>query len=367
MFIERCHDILRPGGRMVTVIDDGILSGNDYDWFRDYIRQKFVVRAVVSLPGDSFQRSQARVKTSLLVLEKAPEGAGSDRQGDVFMYPCRFVGIDDPARRRVLPIDRENRRLANEEITDVVTAYNTFIKGEKSARKFSVPAERITDRMDVKFCLEQPGRNVRLWKRRGLDVVAVSELVDPVKPIDDDIIVTKDSSESVTPLIVTYDGFARRGDELPASDTKYAEFFRVRTGDIVVSNISAHYGAVAVVPDDLDGCVVTKEVMILRAKPPYDPRIIWVLLQSPEIRADLLLSASGANRTRVNWDGMSKILLPRPRLDLAKKIVSEIVKAERQEREAAERRRVILAEVETELLLRTDRALEILQAYKPPK
>ena len=79
------------------------------------------------------------------------------------------------------------------------------------------------------------------------------------------------------------------------------------------------------------------------------------------------MSASGANRTRVNWDGMSKILLPRPRLDLAKKIASEIVKAERQEREAAERRRVILAEVEPELLLRTDRALEILQAYKPPK
>jgi type I restriction enzyme M protein len=130
MFIERYHDILRTGGRLITVIDDGILSGQDYDWFRDFLRQRFVVRAVVSLPGDAFQRSQARVKTSLLLLEKTAVGEAPSRQGDVFMYPCRFVGIDDPARRRVMPIDRENRRLANEEIVHAVACYQAFLKGE---------------------------------------------------------------------------------------------------------------------------------------------------------------------------------------------------------------------------------------------
>ena len=206
--------------------------------------------------------------------------------------------------------------------------------------------------MDVKFCFEHPGRNVSLWKRRGLEVVVLSDVVEPVTPTDEDTIVTKHSTETVTSLIVTYDGFARRGDDLLASDTKYAELFRVHAGDIVVSNISAHYGAVAVVPDDLDGCVVTKEVTILRTKPSYDPRVIWVLLRSPEIRADLLLSAAGANRTRVDWAGMQTIQLPRPTLDTATKIVSEIVEAERLEREAAEKRRAILLEVETELVFR---------------
>ncbi|MGH2639258.1 MAG: HsdM family class I SAM-dependent methyltransferase, partial [Rhabdochlamydiaceae bacterium] len=65
MFFERYHDLLNPSGRIVSVIDDGILSGSDYKWFRDFLRQRFIVRAVISLPGDAFQRSQARVKTSL--------------------------------------------------------------------------------------------------------------------------------------------------------------------------------------------------------------------------------------------------------------------------------------------------------------
>ena len=346
MFVERYHDILRTGGRLVTVIDDGILSGQDYTWFRDFLRERFIVRAVASLPGDAFQRSQARVKTSILVLEKTPVGEAPDRQGDVFMYPCRFVGIDDPARRRVLPIDRENRRLANEEIGHAVSSYKAFLKGDTSAREYAVPAERIADRMDVKHCLEQPGRNVTLWRRQGLKVVTLEELAEPFVLPEEDIIVTQELSETVRPLIVAYDGTARSGDEFLSSDTQYAEFFRVHAGDIVVSNISAHYGAVAVVPASLDGCVVTQEVTILRAKAGYDPRIVWMLLRSPEIRADLLLSAAGANRTRVEWNGIRGIQMPEPSVAVAQSIVSEITEADRLEAEAAKRREAVLASVE---------------------
>ena len=67
MFIERYHDLLKVGGRMITVIDDGTLSGRNYKWFRKFIRERFIIKAVASLPGDAFQRSKARVKTSLLI------------------------------------------------------------------------------------------------------------------------------------------------------------------------------------------------------------------------------------------------------------------------------------------------------------
>ena len=39
LFLERYRDLLKDGGRLVTVIDDGILSGDDYKWFRDYLRK----------------------------------------------------------------------------------------------------------------------------------------------------------------------------------------------------------------------------------------------------------------------------------------------------------------------------------------
>ena len=46
LFAERYRDLLRVGGKLVTVIDDGILSGDDYKWFRDKLREWFLIRAV---------------------------------------------------------------------------------------------------------------------------------------------------------------------------------------------------------------------------------------------------------------------------------------------------------------------------------
>jgi type I restriction enzyme M protein len=57
MFFERYHDVMKAGGRLISIIDDGILSGETYADFRDFLRSRFLIRAVVSLPGDAFQRS----------------------------------------------------------------------------------------------------------------------------------------------------------------------------------------------------------------------------------------------------------------------------------------------------------------------
>ena len=44
----------------MSVIDDGFLNGQRHKWFRDTLRRLYTVKAVVSLPGDAFQRSEAR-------------------------------------------------------------------------------------------------------------------------------------------------------------------------------------------------------------------------------------------------------------------------------------------------------------------
>ena len=107
MFFEMYHHYLKPGGRLISVIDDGFLSGPRYKWFRDTLRKLYAVKAVVSLPGDAFQRSEARVKTSFVVLEKRRESDpySPERHPAVFMYACRYVGVDDPKRSRWMPGD----------------------------------------------------------------------------------------------------------------------------------------------------------------------------------------------------------------------------------------------------------------------
>ena len=136
MFLERYHDLLKPGGALITVIDDSILGGPKYKRVRDFIRTNYIVRAVVSIPGDGFQRSQARVKTSLLCLQK--KKTPSETQPPIFMCYTRKVGIDDPARRRILPIDKENRLAAQLEIEQITTTYQAFLNGDNLASQWIV-------------------------------------------------------------------------------------------------------------------------------------------------------------------------------------------------------------------------------------
>ncbi|HEY3282377.1 MAG TPA: N-6 DNA methylase [Armatimonadota bacterium] len=175
LFLERYCDLLRPGGRFITVIDDSILGGRAYQQVRDFIRSRFVVRAVISLPGDAFQRSKARVKTSLLYLVKRNQP--EERQTPVFMYYCTKVGVDDPARARVLPVDRQNREEALAEIAAVRDLFHSFMTGRPAAEPWTVPPEGILDRMDVKNCLPRPGRLVQGWRADGVAVVSLGDLV----------------------------------------------------------------------------------------------------------------------------------------------------------------------------------------------
>lgn len=370
MFLERYCQMLRPGGRMVTVIDDSILGGSRYTRVRDFIRANYIVRAVVSLPGDAFQRSKARVKTSLIVLQKKhrPE----EEQTPVFMNYCTMVGIDDPARQRTLPIDAINREKAIKEIAAVGKAYEAFLEGDGSASRWTVPADAIADRMDVKSVLTKPGRQLAFWKREGLVVTPLSDMLYVVYPNDSDAedentIITNDSDDLVIHLRVRYDGFAEEGEEIYASDSGYPKLYRVRSGDIAMSHIGASYGAIAVVPDHLDGCVVTTEYTVFRVKDGADARLVWMLARSPECRADLLMLATGISRNRVHGSEALEVQVPHPPAATAKKVVAAIQKAEIMEQQARELRLSAQHDLEGALNLDNAEAQKILAAFKPPK
>lgn len=364
LFLERYRDLLKPGGRLVTVVDDGILSGDDYKWFRNHLREWFLIRAVVSLPGDAFQRANARVKTSYLVAERRADAHPPQKQPPVFMYPCRYVGLDDPKRQRARAGDQELKRLAESEIVNVMTALNQFIEGVNS--NYTVPPERVTDRLDVKNCLVSPGRRVDDWKSAGFDVVDLSELVRP-REYQDDEVIKKDHPEPVRVMVVRYEGIAEAGDEIYPADGSYATLYPVKAGDVVISNIAASHGSIAVVPEELDGSVVSSEYTVLEPLEGRDSIAVQLVLRSPEVRSDILLSASGANRTRTRWSLMKDLKVPYPSAALLATVREHTEAAEEAKRRASEERERARSTLEESLLLRSDNADTILAAFKPPK
>ena len=78
LFIERCLDLLKPGGRLGIVLPEGIFNNPSLAYVREFCEDRAFLRAVVSLPQETFTASGASVKASLLFLQKFTEAEKAD-------------------------------------------------------------------------------------------------------------------------------------------------------------------------------------------------------------------------------------------------------------------------------------------------
>ena len=94
LFIDRCLELLKEGGRMGIVLPDGILSNPTYEYIRQSLRTRAEIIGVVDVPADAF-RPSTNTKTHLLFLRKKSSPRSDYR---LFMSYARTCGHDK--RRR---------------------------------------------------------------------------------------------------------------------------------------------------------------------------------------------------------------------------------------------------------------------------
>ena len=70
VFVERCLELLKPGGRIGIVLPDGNLNNPSLTWLRRWCEGKAKMLAVVSLPEETFRSADATVKASLVFLRR---------------------------------------------------------------------------------------------------------------------------------------------------------------------------------------------------------------------------------------------------------------------------------------------------------
>ncbi|EKB59972.1 N-6 DNA methylase [Bergeyella zoohelcum] len=70
LFIERCLNLLKPGGRMGIVLPEGVLNTTNLQKIRDFVESKAKIILITSIPQDVFIASGATVKSSLLFFKK---------------------------------------------------------------------------------------------------------------------------------------------------------------------------------------------------------------------------------------------------------------------------------------------------------
>lgn len=70
LFIERCLNLLKPGGRMGIVLPEGVLNNTNLQKVRDFVESRAKILLIVSIPQDVFMASGATVKPSLMFFKK---------------------------------------------------------------------------------------------------------------------------------------------------------------------------------------------------------------------------------------------------------------------------------------------------------
>lgn len=301
MLLERYKELVSEDGRILAIIDESILSGESYKSIRQYIRDKFIIEGIISLPGDAFRRAAARVKTSILILRLKKRG---EHQPEVFMTSAVRLGLEAKIAKRIgLSKDDLDEKKAKE-TARIVDEFKKFIAGE--ATTCSVSANRIKDRLDVKYCIGDTGRKKSIWKKQGYPIKKIKSVLTPATNRATEV----QEDEEYQFLRVNYSGEVSDGEVKLGSDCSYNTLYRVESWDILMSNMGVGRGAIGIVPPYHANKFVSSEYTILGANSKEEAVYYSNLLKTKEILGDVLSSTTGMNRGRITWNDIAEVEVP---------------------------------------------------------
>ena len=116
LFLERCINLLKPGGRMGIVLPEGVLNNSALQKIREFIESKAKIINITSIPQDVFIASGATVKPSLLFLKKF-----TAEEEDQYKKLLDSINIDLEAHSKI-------------EIEKLKKQYDEKIKNKKTAK-----------------------------------------------------------------------------------------------------------------------------------------------------------------------------------------------------------------------------------------
>jgi type I restriction enzyme M protein len=125
LFIERCLQLLKPGGRMGIVIPESILGMPTYTHIVQFLRARVRIVGVISMPEELFQ-PHTHAKVAVLFVKNVPPQADND----IFMSVVDWCGHDS----RGNPTIRTNPDGSEELLDDVprvAPAFHSLIKDFK--------------------------------------------------------------------------------------------------------------------------------------------------------------------------------------------------------------------------------------------
>jgi len=139
LFIERCLQLLKDGGRMAIVLPDGNLNNSSLGYVREFIQQKARILAVVSMPVGTFMHAGVNPKTSVLFLQKLNEEKLNKLKKEnypIFMAVVEKIGYDLNSKTPKVMFkkdekgeiikDEKGEPIIDTDIPEIISAFKEF-------------------------------------------------------------------------------------------------------------------------------------------------------------------------------------------------------------------------------------------------
>lgn len=175
LFIERCLQLLREGGRLGIVLPEGIFGNPSYGYIWEYIHSIASVVGIISLPQETFQPS-THTKTNILFLKKTTK-----KPKYVFMAVGNKIGHDKNGRL-IYKIDEHSQlKVLDDDLPDITQRFILFNKGqaiEPSSLGFCVSYKNLSVFIPEYYNPEVQKELKQLEKTGKYFLVSIGELVD---------------------------------------------------------------------------------------------------------------------------------------------------------------------------------------------
>jgi len=144
LFLERCLQLLKNGGRMAIVLPNGDLNNSTLEYVREYVKRNARILAVVSLPVGTFMSAGSNPQPSVLFLQKLSEEEAEDLNNNdypIFMAIAEKIGYD--LKTKTAPIlykkdvvgelirDEKGNPIIDSDIPAIIEAFDKFKKKYK--------------------------------------------------------------------------------------------------------------------------------------------------------------------------------------------------------------------------------------------
>ena len=352
LFMERYCDLLKDGGDLLTVIDDTVLNGVNAKPYRQFLREHFVIRQVVSLPFNTFFRAQANIKTSILHLRKKQPG---EEQGDVFMAITNNVGHDDhkgdTPHRDNLP-EVANLFLEWDEHGRIPDLYRDNGIDEPlgcALQVFVVPADELRERIDAfNYAPDLRLLRERLTKKAESGDIVLKTGADfclvPRISLRDKIALRGSVRDYIEITGVTRDGLVVESQQAVFEDLPTRAQILLQTGDVLFAKNNSSRGTAVLVPEWLDSGLATSGFISVRPDDEDEALMLWSIFRSEAWKTQVYYLAITASQPEVRDEIFNNDMLipwPATAVQRSQVVISarRILQARKEERRAVEENR----------------------------